>query len=207
MSEQVEQKSKQNPILKKIYQLTTWLEYFFAGIYVFVLGWSFFLEPICGQNNCQNLEISNNNFQTFLLSFFIFIAITSCIRIILNSFLQNSADHQDAVVILCLIFCCVSLVLFGAFYDRFNLISQKRLIPGGIFYTQFLSILTAAVLLFTEQKILHHLNFFTKFRLSLTLIILVILTASPGIGLLLSLILIPASVFLPVKVKELHHEN
>jgi hypothetical protein len=193
--------------LQVFQEIIKWLEIVLLCLFLIGVFW-FFYTSFCAQSTCQDLAISETELSQVIQLTFPIAAILNSLRIGLVSILNDKDNESETLFYLSLIGLAGCYALFGLFFPEYVARSQKYTTDSPAFLLQIILLMFTVGLLLADKQTWDKSISFIKFRISCSLIHLILLIINPVIGLLAGIILVPICVlYSPVSSEKMYSDQ
>ncbi len=198
----IDSKTHLQPRLYDLQKVLRSFQYFLSGSYILVFSWVLG-STFCQVGVCQSVSLSENFFSSVVLFHLSLFALVNSLIIGLAYYFFDDETEINILFYLGLFGLFSAYLLYGLFFQEFVQIGQKKILPNGLFYAEFIIIFTSTLIFFEIEEIWKKINLFIKIKLILTILLITSLIISSFIGLALGIILIPLISFCPDNLEQL----
>jgi hypothetical protein len=174
------------------------LEYCLISALVIFLTWLFYSQ-FCNTQSCNLNSPTQENIKLFIQSFFLAFGFSNSIRLA-SVFLINDPDEDpEDRYYLSLMGLTICYSLIGFFFENFSQIALRTSRESPIFIFTLFTFALTVISILSERGIWDKFTIFLKFRVSYSLLNIILLIFNPGFGIILSILFLPVIVFWPEK--------
>ncbi len=187
-------------------EILKWAEVVFTISFFVALFWFFYLS-LCKASSCSSFLISNEVQNTLIALFFFIWGALNSLRIGLVFLLNDKDEKPENLFYISLVGLFLCNLLIGIFFTEFVSRSEKNQVDTPSFIALIIILMSTVASLLADRQTWDKSTAFVKFRISLTILELVILLVNPFLGIFTAIFVLPVSIMLKGGLEEEFEEE
>jgi len=187
-------------------EILKWAEVFFTISFFIALFWSFYLS-LCSADSCSSFLISNSTQNTIITLFFSVWGLLNSLRIGLVFLLNDDDERVENLFYISLVGLFLCNLIIGLFFTEFVARTEKNQVDTPSFIALIIVLMSTVASLLADKQTWDKSTPFVKYRISLTILELVILLVNPFLGIFSAIIVLPISIMLKGGIEKKEAES